>query len=189
MRDEPKSAPPRAYFLKILTIAFRYGAQHDLDQHARCRSTATDIWKLALTAQPPAWPDSARTCRSANRTRQPTRRSPLCARRKGVSRACASPMAPFAHVARRAEHTPAARNVFFVPLRGGRGGQLGENWARPLARGPSGKRKGLGRFWPPHQADGRSKMGARDAIGDTNGAPTKHRAGAMISTQPVANAG
>ena len=55
-------------------------------------------------------------------------------------------MAPFALVARRAEHTPAARNVFFVPLRGGRGGQLGENWARPLARGPSGKRKGLGRM-------------------------------------------
>jgi hypothetical protein len=32
-------------------------------------------------------------------------------------------------------------------------------------------------------------MGARDAIGTANGAPTKHRAGAMISTQPVANAG
>jgi hypothetical protein len=32
-------------------------------------------------------------------------------------------------------------------------------------------------------------MGARDAIGDANGAPAKHRAGAMISTQPVANAG
>jgi hypothetical protein len=55
-------------------------------------------------------------------------------------------MAAFAHVARRAEHTPAAHDVFFVPLRGGRGGQLGENWARPQARGPSGKRKGPGRF-------------------------------------------
>jgi hypothetical protein len=32
-------------------------------------------------------------------------------------------------------------------------------------------------------------MGARGAIADANGAPTKHRAGAMISTQPVANAG
>ena len=84
---------------------------------------------------------------------------------------------------------PAARNVFVATLRGGGGGQLGENWARPPALGPSGKRKGPGRFWPPHQADGRSKMGARDAIGTANGAPTKHRVGAMISTQPVANAG
>jgi len=131
-------------------------------------------------------PDSARTRRSAIRTHQPTRRSPPCARRKGVLPACASPMAAFAHVARRAEHTPAAHDVFFVPLRGGRGGQLGENWARPQARGPSGKRKGPGRFG---RADGRSKTGTRVAIADANGAPTKHRAGAMISTQPVANAG
>ena len=118
--------PPRAYFLKILTIVFRYGAQHDLDQHARCRSTAIDIWKLALTARPPAWPDSARTCRSANRTRQPTRRSPLCARRKGVSRACASPMAAFARVARRAEHPPAAPNVFLCRYAAAEE----DNWAR-----------------------------------------------------------
>jgi hypothetical protein len=57
LRDEPKFAPPRAYFLKILTIVFRYGAQHDPDQQARCRSTATDIWKLALTARSPTWPE------------------------------------------------------------------------------------------------------------------------------------
>jgi hypothetical protein len=43
-------------FPKILTIVFRYDAQHDLDQHARRRSTATDIWKLALRARPPTWP-------------------------------------------------------------------------------------------------------------------------------------
>jgi hypothetical protein len=36
---------------------------------------------------------------------------------------------------------PAARNVFVATLRGG-GGQLGENWARPPARAPNGKRKG-----------------------------------------------
>jgi hypothetical protein len=53
-RTEVCAAP--CVFVKILTIVFRYGAQHDLDQHARCRSTATDIWKLALTARPPTWP-------------------------------------------------------------------------------------------------------------------------------------
>src|ERR1700720_155740 len=40
-RTEVCAAP--CVFVKILTIVFRYGAQHDLDQHARCRSTATDI--------------------------------------------------------------------------------------------------------------------------------------------------
>jgi len=95
-----------------LTIVFRYGAQHDLDQHARCRSTATDIWKLALTARPPTWPGL------------------------GANTSQRDPDAP----------TDAEVSALRPALRGGRGGQLGENWARPQARGPSGKRKGPGRF-------------------------------------------
>jgi hypothetical protein len=132
-RTEVCAAP--CVFLKILTIVFRYGAQHDLDQHARCRSTATDIWKLALTARPPTWPGLGANMSQRDPDAPTDAEVSALPRRKGVSPACASPMAAFAHVARRAEHIPAAHDVFFVPLRGGRGGQLGENWARPPAFG------------------------------------------------------
>jgi hypothetical protein len=106
LRDEPKFAPPRAYFLKILTIVFRYGAQHDLDQHARCRSTATDIWKLALTARPRRDQDFG--ANMSQRDPDAPTDAQVSALRP-AQRSLASvrfSMTDFAHVARPAEHTP-----------------------------------------------------------------------------------
>jgi len=98
-------------------------------------------------------------------------------------------MAAFARVARRAEHPPAAPNVFLCRYAAAEE----DNWARigrdcwRAAQAESGR--GSGAFGRRIKRMDDQKMGARDAIGDANGAPTKHRAGAMISTQPVANAG
>jgi hypothetical protein len=142
----------------------------------------------SLTARPPTWPGLG-----ANMSRRdpdaPTDALGLhLAPGAKESRERALLQWPPSRMLRAVQSTPrGAQRVRCEATRRWRttGRELGET----AGARPERKAEGGPGFWPPHQADGRSKMGARDAIGDANGAPTKHRAGAMISTQPVANAG
>ena len=142
-----------------------------------------------VTARPPMWPGlganmsqrdpDAPTDAEVSALRPAQRSSASVRFSNGRLRACCAPCRA---------HPRGAQCVLCAATRRQRrttGRELGET----AGARPKRKAEGARRFWPPHQADGRSKMGARDAIGNANGAPTKHRAGAMISTQPVANAG